>query len=209
MNRPDAWWRARLWWLTGWFGPLVVIVLAGAVLLRWLPVHVQVQQLFAPGEATVPVALVVAGPIGIAVQSTLLEPSPQVWALTTGYRRWLRHVRVLLLIGVFLTAVALVAPAHLATASVVILTLAGEAILAGRFLGYRLAWLVPAAHAAISALMGTRLLIGLQWWAWPAEPNPTSAHVVVASAILVLGLIIEASPLSGTLGRFGRADHHS
>lgn len=49
-----------------------------------LPVHMQVQQLFTPGEATVPVALVVAGPLGIAIQSTLLEPSPQVWAMTTG-----------------------------------------------------------------------------------------------------------------------------
>ncbi|MFT3877994.1 MAG: hypothetical protein QM708_16470 [Propioniciclava sp.] len=190
---PDQRRRLRLWWITGWFGPLAVLCILGATLLRWLPVQIPVPQLLTPGEALVPTALLIATPLGIAIQMTLTEPSPQVWAMATGYRRWLRHLRVLLLSSGFLLLTAVVAPDHLGPATVILLSMAGEAIVTGWILGYRLAWILPSVHAAAAALMGTKMM-ALAWWAWPADPNPNSSLMVLAPVILLAGLLIETRP---------------
>lgn len=190
-SSPNWWWQARLCWRTGTFGALMLACLAAAVILRWLPVSVEVPQLRTGGEVTIATTLIIAGALGIALQSSLIEPSPQVHVIGVGLRRWSGQLRVVVLVLIFIGVLAVAAPDHLMPGAVVVLTMSGEAILCGWACGHRLAWLLPGTHAAASALMGATALRGFDWWAWPANPEPTTSAVIVSLFILIAGLAAE------------------
>lgn len=187
----DVCWALLVGWKTGSLGVLALACLAAAVVLRWLPVAVSVPQFFTQESAVVPVALLFAGALGIAMQGTLVEPSPQVWLLGSGGRRLLRPLRVVLLVALFLVVVAVLAPPHWLPCAVIVMTMAAEAVLCGRWLGLRLAWIAPGVHATASAFLGSRTLVGRSWWAWPADPAPSLLTVAFAAALLAVSLLLE------------------
>ena len=71
-------------------------------------------------------------------------------------------------VGGQLGATALVAPSWAATAANVVLTTLVETSLLLPRIDRRIIWAVPAAHCALSALLGRQLFGQLSWWAWPA-----------------------------------------
>lgn len=137
-----------------------------------------------------PVALIFATLSGIAISYTVVEPSTAVWRMGFSIRRWYAQVRVLILVAVYFAVVAVGSISQLPATANVLFTSVGEGLIATALIGYRLAWVLPGLHAAVSGLLGAQFFGTLSWWAWPAEPQPSAATTGCAIALIVTGLLL-------------------
>lgn len=174
----------------GAVGVLLPAVILIAVAQCLLPAAVTAPQIRSVQDVDAPVALIFATLAGIAISYTAVEPSTAVWRMGSSSRRWWAQARVLVLVAVYLAVVAVGSFSQLPTTANVLLTCVGEGLIATALIGYRLAWILPGLHAAVAGLLGAQFLGTLSWWAWPADPNPSTFHTAGAIAIAVAGLLL-------------------
>lgn len=169
----------RLWWRTNRFGPLLAALLVLGIVQRWIPAALLAPQLRALEDTDVPTATFLSAAVGITIAYQILEPVPVLWNLATPRARWRGTCRVVVATLAYLGTTALVAPAWAAPAACVVGTVLAEMLLLLPWVDRRIVWAVPAAHCALSALLGRQLFGELSWWAWPADPIPSTALAVL------------------------------
>lgn len=178
----------RVWLRVGGLGWLIACAVTAGVSSRWIATDWATPQLRSAFETQAPPSLVVATILGIVIAATAQDPSPEVTHTSLESRAWVRRGRVALVVAVFLGCVALVG-GDLATNANNVLTATGEALITARLLGYPLAWMVPGAHAAASALLGASVMGELAPWAWPAALHPSlTGSVLVAMCLALVGI---------------------
>ncbi len=174
----------------GAVGVLLPAMILIAVAQCLLPAAVTAPQIRSVQDVDAPVALIFATLAGIAISYTVVEPSTTVWRMGSSSRRWCAQARVLILVAAYLAVVAVGSFSQLPTTANVLLTSVGEGLIATALIGYRLAWVLPGLHAAVAGLLGAQFLGTLSWWAWPADPNPSTSQTVGATALVIAGLLL-------------------
>lgn len=190
------------WTRAGAVRVVVPVVAVLALVQARLPATMIAPQLRALEATDGPVALLFGTVVGIAAAFGVVEPSDAVWRMAVPTRRLAGQLRVVMLVGLYLGIIAVGAPGQVAASAVVVLTATSEALLSTVVVGYRMAWVVPGLHAALSGLLGARLFGDLAWWAWPARPDPSVGSVVLGVVALLVGLVVVR--LRGTAGSLPR-----
>lgn len=190
---------AQTWLRVGYVRLLAPLMLVLGVLQGLLPQVVTGHQLRAIEESDMPTALIVSTVAGISAAHSVIEPEHTIWRLAPSGRRWLGQLRVIALLAILAGVVGLASTEDLPSLLNVSFTTAGEALLVTAAVDYRLAWTLPAAHAAASSLLGLGLFANLGWWAWIADPTPTPKAVTCSLLPLLAGL-----GATRTLGRAAR-----
>lgn len=183
----------RLWWRTNHFGPLLLGLLVLAVAQRWIPAALLAPQLRALEDTDVPTATFLSAAVGIIIAYQVVEPLPVLWCLAEPRARWRGAWRVVTATALYLGVTTLAAPHWVAPAASVVLTVLTETILLLNWFDRRIVWAVPAAHCALSALLGRQLFGQLSWWAWPADPTPSSTWLCILGSALVCLLVTRGS----------------
>lgn len=183
-----------LWWRTKRFGPLLIGLLVLAVAQRWIPAALLAPQLRALEDTDVPTATFLSAAVGITIAYQVVEPVPVLWHLATPVARWRGAGRVVAATTLYLGATALVAPSWAATAANVVLTTLVETSLLLPRIDRRIIWAVPAAHCALSALLGRQLFGQLSWWAWPADPTPSTGQLLILAAAATVIVLMRRPP---------------
>lgn len=109
----------------------------------------------------------------------------------TSPRNW-RHLRAIRLGLQTITAsftLALAVPSDGLYAAGVTLTFIGEGLLGARFIGDELAWLLPLAHLAAAAVVGTNAMGEPSLWAWIIEPAWAPNIAAVGASLATLGIM--------------------
>jgi hypothetical protein len=184
MTRRPLWWVLARGWGLLWAVPLVLLLAAAQVVL---PSLFTAPALRAALPVSAPTALVAGTLIALLSVLTVDEPGPHVRSLSTRPRRMLGPARVTLLLLTANLLVAAAAPTQAPVTLAVTSTIAGEALTIWALLG-RFTWVIPAVHTTASLLLGATTFDGLAWWAWPANPHPTSVGFAASTALLALGL---------------------
>lgn len=183
----------HLWWRTNRFGPLLVTLLVLGIAQRWIPAALLAPQLRALEDTDVPTATFLSAAVGITIAYQVLEPVPVLWNLATPRARWRGTCRVLSATVLYLGATAVAAPSWALPAANVVLTAEAEILLLLPRIDWRIGWVVPAAHCALSALLGRQLFGQLSWWAWPADPTPSSIGLYLLGGVLAFLLAARGS----------------
>lgn len=183
----------RLWWRTNHFGPLMVGLLVLAIAQRWIPPALLAPQLRALEDSDVPTATFLSAAVGIIIGYQVVEPVPVLWSLATRRAQWRGAWRLVTATALYLSTTALAAPAWAASAATVVITVVAETLLLLPRLDRRIVWTVPAVHCALSALLGRQLFGHLSWWAWPADPTPSSTWLCILGSALVYLLATRGS----------------
>lgn len=178
----------RLWWRTNRFGPLLVALLVLGIAQRWIPAALLAPQLRALEDTDVPTATFLSAVVGITIAYQVLEPVPVLWTLATPRARWRGTCRIVAATLAYLGTTMLAAPGWAASAACVIATVLAEMLLLLPRVDRRIVWAIPAAHCALSTLLGRQLFGELSWWAWPADPTPGIIQRLVLGTAAVLGL---------------------
>lgn len=180
---------AQTWLRVGAVRVLVPLMVALGTVACLLPRLVITPQLRAVEPTDVPTTLALGTAAGIAAAYSAVEPEATIWQLAPVGRRWHGQLRVLTLLTTLNVIVAAGAPASLPSMFTASATTTGEALLIAATIDHRVSWALPAAHAAIAALLGAHDFGNLNWWAWIANPTPTTRDLTLSALVLLTGVV--------------------